>query len=84
MQKEEFAKKLRKRQIEYGIVPEYIVNGLSDEEIIDSYRICSNCGEPFFDIEDLDAALKETDDVDEILDIAESLKRSRGTAHTHN
>ena len=44
MEKFILARELRQRQYAKGIVPESVINALSDDEIIDSYITCPACG----------------------------------------
>jgi len=43
-----FAEYLRERQRKAGYLPKEAIVAMSDEELLDSYRICSHCGEPFY------------------------------------
>ena len=45
MKKEVLADELRKRQIELGLNPPELVNAISDDQIIDSYITCADCGQ---------------------------------------
>jgi hypothetical protein len=44
MTKHDLAKRLRQRQYEKGLVPKKLIRRLSDDQIIDSYITCANCG----------------------------------------
>ena len=68
MDKRMFAKALKMKQRKLGAVPENIINSLSDNDIINSYRICADCGELFWSWDDLDNVVVMFDDADKILD----------------
>jgi len=76
MDKKKFAEELRKRQIKLGLVSRELIDKLSEEEIIETYRICSACGAPVFELEDLESALKEGKTADEVLDILYQPKKA--------
>lgn len=80
MNQKEFVDELRIRQLELGMVPQGVITTLSDDEIIEAYRICSSCGEPIFEPIDLDNALKHAKSADGALEIAESFYRARRLA----
>jgi hypothetical protein len=44
MTKTELASQLRRRQLERGLVPTWMVEMLDDDAIIDSYVTCAECG----------------------------------------
>jgi hypothetical protein len=69
MDKKKFVEELRKRQIKLGLVSREFIDKLSEDEIIETYRICSACGAPLFELEELEFALKEGRTTDEVLDI---------------
>lgn len=75
--KEEFVRELRERQIKLGVIPEDIVNKMADDTILNSYRICSECGATLWDIEELDVALTEAKDVDEVFERLECLHQAK-------
>lgn len=52
MNKKQLAEILRKRQFQSGYVSEEKVMGLTDEQIIKSYILCSNCGKWIIDFKE--------------------------------
>jgi hypothetical protein len=44
MNKHNLAEMLRQRQYQKGLVPEKLIRQLSDDEIINSYITCPDCG----------------------------------------
>jgi len=44
MTKSELAAQLRQRQLDRGLVPKWMVEMLDDDDIIDSYVTCAECG----------------------------------------
>ena len=86
--RKELAKVLRKRQVELlpvtgpqlGITKEKIEK-LSDDQIIESYITCSDCGRKMATMEDVDRVLEENPRTfDEFWDRLESLVRAREIA----
>jgi len=86
--RKELAGVLRKRQVELlpltgpqlGITKEKIEK-LSDDQIIESYITCSNCGKKLATMEDVDRVLEANPKTfDEFCDLLESLVRVRERA----
>jgi hypothetical protein len=57
MTKHQLARELRRRQYALGEVEWWMIDGLSDDEIIDSYITCSCCGEKQVDARQLETAI---------------------------
>jgi hypothetical protein len=60
MTKHYLASQLRQRQIARGLVPKAMVDALSDDEIIDCYITCSDCGVKQVEGVDLETAIATT------------------------
>jgi len=69
MQKRELANQLRQRQYEHGEVERYIIDALSDDEIIDCYITCSCCGEKQVDAAHLPSVIMAAHDADCFLEL---------------
>ncbi len=65
MNKKLLAEELRERQIAFGEVPVEIIKSLSDDDIIDSYITCSDCGEKIVDQRTLKRIIFKSRDVDD-------------------
>ena len=78
MDKKFLVQELRERQISLGKVEENIVNSLSDDDIIDSYITCSNCGEK--EITDdvlLNSLIKNAENAEDFFIMLDELKNDK-------
>lgn len=57
MEKHQLADELRQRQYAYGKVERYLIDALTDDEMIDTYITCSGCGEKQAEGEMLEQAI---------------------------
>ncbi len=69
MDKAHLATELRHRQYVKGLTPRHTLNGLSDDEIIDSYVTCSGCGRKMVTPQALREIILEASTVLEFLDL---------------
>ncbi len=65
MNKKVLAEELRERQIAFGEVSVEIIKSLSDDDIIDSYITCSDCGEKIVDQRTLKRIIFKSRDVND-------------------
>jgi hypothetical protein len=63
----ELASELRQRQYALARVEPYLIERLSDEEIIECYVTCSHCGARWVTSELLPRAIAQADDADDFL-----------------
>lgn len=47
MKLKDLADELRERQYDLGHVPRFVIDTLSDEQLLGCYTRCADCGEPF-------------------------------------
>jgi hypothetical protein len=69
MRKKDLATALRKKQLDLGLAPAWVVKRLSDDLIVDSYMTCSDCGERFKSIGETEACIESATDVDHFLQL---------------
>lgn len=62
MDKHQLAQELRQRQYNLGIVERWMIDSLSDDDIIDSYITCSDCGRKQVTGQKLDTAIHSAND----------------------
>jgi len=75
VKKKEFAAALRKRQLRLGRIPKCILDGTTDEEIIDAYMGCPCCGKPVIDSRTFGLLIEEAKTADEALVYLKRLRR---------
>ena len=80
MIKHELARQLRGRQHAYGLVEPATIDALSDDEIVDSYVTCSDCGAKQVEGRRLDAAIAGATDADDFFRICNRLAKQ----HSHH
>lgn len=73
MKKAVLADELRKLERNLGQEPEYIIESMSDDEIIDSYVSCADCGEKALSDQNLDDLISKCKDSDAFLTVLESI-----------
>jgi hypothetical protein len=79
MLKSELAHQLRQRQYNYGIVERYLIDALSDDEIIDSYITCADCGHKQVTPSDLQAAIEIATDAHHFFEICNKRAQKHGS-----
>ncbi len=78
MTKQQLAIELRNRQREKGLVDEWQLEAISDNEMIDAYVTCSCCGDKQAEGTQLEKAINMAKDSDRFLRICSTISRSRG------
>lgn len=68
IKKSDFANFLRDRQRELELVPANITDSLSDDDVIESYRLCSWCQNPLFSVEKQKIAFVLCETIEEAYD----------------
>lgn len=71
MQKHELANQLRQRQYEHGEVERFMIDALTDDDIIDCYITCSCCGEKQVDKLSLQSVIAAAHDADCFLELCD-------------
>lgn len=77
MEKHQLAHELRQRQYDNGILDRSVIAALSDDEIIDCYITCSDCGEKQVPSSALGYVIELALNVNHFLDICDSFLRVR-------
>jgi hypothetical protein len=75
MTKNQLARELRQRQYALGEVERWMIDALSDDEIIDSYITCSCCGEKQVDPRQLATAITKARGADHFFRICNRLAK---------
>lgn len=73
MQKHELATQLRLRQYARELVPRKLIDALSDDQIIETYITCSDCGVRCVSEQELQTAIRMSDTADSFLALTESV-----------
>ena len=73
MQKQHLAQALRQRQYAYGVVPQQVIDSLSDEAIIESCITCAECGEQQVEGTQLDLAISRAQSADHFFALCDQL-----------
>jgi hypothetical protein len=81
MQKHQLAQELRERQYAAGLVDRRMVDALSDDEIIDCYITCSECGQRQVTAKEQEAAIRFASDANEFFDLCDQFAEGRPHAH---
>jgi hypothetical protein len=71
MTKPELATKLRDRQRKTGLVPEHIIAALPEDNLINSYITCSDCGAVWIGKQELVRIISESTTVEEFLSLTQ-------------
>ena len=77
MEKHRLALELRQRQSCSGILAQHIIDALSDDELIESYITCTDCGEKLVPLQVLESAIRLINSVDEFFEVCENFARAR-------
>lgn len=80
MEKHQLAQELRQRQYSAGILEKQIIDAASDDEIIDSYITCSDCGEKQVTPRELRVAIALAANAEQFFVYCESLACARVVA----
>ena len=73
MTKKSLADELRKRQMELGMAPTELINRLTDDQIIDSYTTCRDCGHKEVPSEIKDWLIAKAQGVDSFFNLVEQV-----------
>jgi len=77
MEKHRLALELRQRQSCSGILAQHVIDALSDDELIESYITCTDCGEKLVPLQVLESAIRLISSVDEFFEVCENFARAR-------
>jgi hypothetical protein len=80
MTKHQLAQELRARQYAYGEVEPHIIDALSDQDIIECYITCSDCGHQQVRGKELEYAITMAHNSDEFFDLCDRLGQGHGHA----
>lgn len=80
MKKHQLARILRQRQHQLGLLETHVIDAISDNELIDSYITCSDCGEKQVTPAELATAIDFASTVEQFLDLCESFAHARASA----
>ena len=69
----QLANRLRKRLFRTTDIPKYVLKNTSDEEILDAYITCSDCGKRQLDDDELDFAVEEATSSKHFIDIVDTI-----------
>jgi hypothetical protein len=83
MTKNELASQLRQRQLERGLVPEWMVEMLDDDDIIDSYVTCAECGVKQAEGEELERIIAKSHCAEDFFDSCNEAAKGRAHAFAH-
>ncbi|HEY1352399.1 MAG TPA: hypothetical protein VGF67_22505 [Ktedonobacteraceae bacterium] len=75
------ARQLRQRQYTQGCLPRYIIDAVSDEDIIDCYITCSCCGEKQVTPQQLVTAIAQAHDAYHFLALCDEQARAASRGH---
>jgi hypothetical protein len=73
LNKRDLAQRLRQRQYAHGGVEHALIDALSDDEIIDCYITCCDCGEKQVEGPQLEWAIAEAADDDDFFDLCDRM-----------
>lgn len=80
MEKHQLAQELRQRQYNAGILEKHVIDAVPDDEIIDSYITCSDCGEKQVTPRELRVAIELAASAEQFFVYCESLACARTAA----
>lgn len=83
MTKKELASQLRQRQLERGLVPKWMVEMLDDDDIIDSYVTCAECGVKQAEGAELARIIAESHCAEDFFDRCNGAAKGRKHASVH-
>lgn len=82
MEKHQLAQALRQRQYHLALIEKHLIDEVSDEEIIDNYITCSDCGEKQVTPQELITAIELAASADQFFDLCESIAHTRAIVAT--
>lgn len=82
MKKHQLAQALRQRQHQLGLLETHVIDAASDDQLIDSYITCSDCGEKQVTPAELATAIDFASTIEQFLDLCESFARARASTLT--
>jgi len=77
MYKNDLAQKLWNIQIELGHVEEYLINSLSDDNIIDCYTTCNKCKEKDLPKHLIEWVIEKAENVEHFFSIIDQIKQTK-------
>lgn len=80
MEKKQLALALRQRQYHLALTERHIIDKISDDEIIDRYITCSDCGEKQVSPQELKIAIRLAATAEQFFDLCESIAHARAIA----
>jgi len=83
MTKTELAAQLRQRQLDRGLVPQWMVEMLDDDAIIDSYVTCAECGVKQAEGAELERIIAESHCAEDFFDRCNEAAKGRAHAFVH-
>jgi hypothetical protein len=83
MTKTELASQLRRRQLERGLVPKWMVEMLDDDAIIDSYVTCAECGVKQAEGAELARIIAESHCAEDFFDLCNEAAKGHKHASAH-
>jgi len=83
MTKTELAAQLRQRQLDRGLVPQWMVEMLDDDAIIDSYVTCAECGVKQAEGAELERIIAESHCAEDFFDRCNEAAKGRAHAFAH-
>lgn len=82
MDKHQLAQELRQRQYDKGLVARWMIDALSDDEMIDSYITCSHCQKKQVDSQQLAAAISLAHDAHQFFHLCDEFASTHArTSH---
>lgn len=82
MKKHQLAQALRQRQHQLGLLETHVIDMITDDQLIDCYITCSDCGEKQVTPSELATAIDFASTVEQFLDLCESFAHARASAST--
>jgi hypothetical protein len=77
MERHQLAQALRQRQYHLALTERHIIDALADDEIINSYITCADCGEKQVNAQELKIAIRLATNVEQFFDLCESIAHTR-------
>ncbi|MGH2510468.1 MAG: hypothetical protein ACRDHZ_24090 [Ktedonobacteraceae bacterium] len=71
MEKHQLAQELRQRQYDKGLIARWMIDAVSDDDMIDSYITCPGCHEKQVDSQHLAAAIDLAQDANQFFDFCD-------------
>jgi hypothetical protein len=79
MEKHQLAQELRQRQYRLDLLDRRLIEAISDDEIIDTYITCSDCGEKQVTIQELKTVIRLAVTVQQFFDFCDRMACTRPT-----